>query len=228
MSATHANKNGVRYLYYVAHAVLRKHSPGPLSRVPAPELEATVVEAIRRHLKGGSTDPRSIPETDRELIARHLLRVTLNANEVLLHLRQDVAGNGPAVGQDESFERGKTTIAIPWAAPVVTPVKGIAHVPAYNTPMKPGSRELIAIAKARKWIQEVEHGHSFADIAHRDGKAERHIRHLAPLGLVSPRIVAAIIDGTIPAGLTVTALARRLPYSWAKQEEWISTRQYSG
>jgi hypothetical protein len=39
--------------------------------------------------------------------------VTLNANEVLLHLRQDVAGNGPAVGQDESFLRGKTTIAIP-------------------------------------------------------------------------------------------------------------------
>jgi hypothetical protein len=44
-------------------------------------------------------------------------------------------------------------------------------VPAYNTPMKPGSREvlLMAIAKARTCIKEVEHGHSFADIAHREG-----------------------------------------------------------
>jgi len=36
---------------------------------------------------------------------------------------------------------------------------------------------------------------------------------------VSPRIIAAIADGTAPAGLTVSGLAKALPYSWAEQEK---------
>ena len=78
---------------------------------------------------------------------------------------------------------------------------------------------LIAIAKARKWIKDVERGQSFADIARQEGKAERHVRHLAPLAFVSPRIITAIIDGTVPAGLTAMALAKRMPYSWTEQEQ---------
>ncbi len=52
-----------------------------------------------------------------------------------------------------------------------------------------------------------------------EGKAERHIRRLAPLAFVSPRIITAIIDGTASAALTATALATGLPYSWAEQEQ---------
>ena len=62
---------------------------------------------------------------------------------------------------------------------------------------------------------------SFAAIARREGKAERHIRLLVPLAFVSPRIVAAILDGTAPAGITVTALARALPWCWAEQERQV-------
>ena len=58
MTPTHTNKKGVRYRYYVSQAVLRQRSAGPLRRVPAPELEATVVGAIRRHLQANGTDPR--------------------------------------------------------------------------------------------------------------------------------------------------------------------------
>ena len=49
----------------------------------------------------------------------------------------------------------------------------------------------------------------------------RHIRLLAPLAFLSPRIVAAIVDGTAPADLTVTGLAKALPYSWIEQEERV-------
>jgi hypothetical protein len=38
---------------------------------------------------------------------------------------------------------------------------------------------------------------------------------------VSPRIIAAIAGGTAPADLTVTGLAKALPYSWAEQEKNI-------
>ena len=90
MTPTHTNKQGVRCRYYAPQAMLRQRSPGPIGRVPAPELEAAVTDAIRRYLQGDGTDPKPIPETDRELVERHLLRAALSGKELTLHLRQDI------------------------------------------------------------------------------------------------------------------------------------------
>src|SRR6201981_1944155 len=88
--------------------------------------------------------------------------------------------------------------------------------------MKAESRDalLIAIGKARGWIDDIRLGRfaSFAEIAEREAVGERHIRLLAPLALLSPRIIAAIAGGTAPAYFTATGLAKALPYSWAEQE----------
>jgi len=115
---------------------------------------------------------------------------------------------------------------VEWTSPVPAAVNGIIHVPAHNTPIKPGRRDalLIAIAKARKWIGDLADGRaaSFAVIARREGKLERQVRLLAPLAFLSPRIVSALLDGTAPAGLTLTALARALPDSWADQERRLA------
>jgi site-specific DNA recombinase len=101
-------------------------------------------------------------------------------------------------------------------------VKGILHEPSEKPAMKPESRDalLTAIAKARGWIDDIRLGRlaSFAEIAKREALCERHIRLLAPLAFLSPRIIAAIVDGTAAADLTVTGLAKALPYSWAEQE----------
>jgi hypothetical protein len=120
--------------------------------------------------------------------------------------------------------RQRISVITDCVAELGLPVKGIVHVPAHNTPMKPGGREtlLIAIAKARKWVKDIERGQTFADIADREGKAERHIRHLVRLAFVSPRIITAIIDGTAPAGITATTLMAGLSHSWAEQEQRIS------
>jgi site-specific DNA recombinase len=89
--------------------------------------------------------------------------------------------------------------------------------------MKPESRDalLTAIAKAREWIDDIRLGGitSLAEIAKRERRGERHIRLLAPLAFVSPRIIAAILDGTAPADLTVTGLAKALPF--AEQERSV-------
>jgi hypothetical protein len=81
-----------------------------------------------------------------------------------------------------------------------------------------GDALLTAIAKARAWIDDIRLGRlaSFSEIAERESQGERHIRLLAPLAFVSPRIIAAIARGTAPAYLTVTGLAKALPYSWAE------------
>jgi hypothetical protein len=154
------------------------------------------------------TAPASTPlvETDRELIERHLLRVTLSMTAITLHLRQEIAGSetsGPqGLPAADSPAAVPTKVTIPWMVPAAAPVKGIVHVPAHNTPMKPGSREtlLIALAKARQWVKGIERGQTFADIADREGKAERHIRHLMRLAFVSPRIITSIIRDRNPNG----------------------------
>src|SRR5260221_10464813 len=177
-----------------------------------------------------------LPDNDRDLVERHVERVTLTANHVELRLRQIVeqaqeldAHDGASTSQP-AISTIKT-IAIPWTSPVPAAVKGIIHVPAHNTPIKPGRREalLIAIAKARNWINDLAHGRvaSFAAIARREGKGERHIRLLAPLAFLSPRIVSALLDGTAPADLTVMALVRALPYSWTEQERRVGTKNFT-
>ena len=232
MSPTHANKRGARYRYYVSQAVLQGKPPPPglVSRVPAAEIEALVVAALRNHLNARGGGER-LPDNDRDLLERHLERVTLTPNHLELRLRELVeptqahdpvndGSSGPPIAN-------VTTITVPWSSPVPAAVKGIIHVPAHNTPIKAGRREalLIAIVKARQWIDDLAHGRaaSFAVIARREGKAERHIRLLAPLAFVSPRIVSALLDGTAPADLTLTKLARALPYCWAEQERRVGT-----
>jgi site-specific DNA recombinase len=229
MTPTHANKGGARYRYYVSQAVLqgRPPPPGVVGRVPAAEIEALVLAALRSHLSASSAGEQ-LPDNDRDLLERHLERVTLTPNHLELRLRQIIE---PAQSPDPAnTSAGRptaraTTMEVPWTSPVPAAVKGIIHVPAHNTPIKAGRREalLIAIAKARQWIGDLAHGRaaSFAVIARREGKAERHIRRLAPLAFVSPRIVSTLLDGTAPAKLTLTKLARALPYCWAEQERRV-------
>jgi hypothetical protein len=234
MSPTHANKRGARYRYYVSQAVLQGKPPPPglVSRVPAAEMEALVVVALRSHLSASSAGEQ-LPDDDRDLLERHLERVTLTPNHLELRLRELVEtaqAHDPANTSAGRPTASVTTMAVPWTSPVPAAVKGIIHVPAHNTPIKVGRREalLIAIAKARQWIDDLVHGRaaSFAVIARREGKVERHIRLLAPLAFVSPRIVAALLDGTAPADLTLTKLARALPYCWAEQERRVQLQRF--
>ena len=66
---------------------------------------------------------------------------------------------------------------------------------------------------------------SFEEIARSENKGERHIRYLAPLAFVSPRIVEAIVNGRAPADLTVSGLARTLPHNWTAQEHKIGIKR---
>ena len=224
MSPSHTNKGGARYRYYVSQAVLQGKplAAGSIGRVPAAEIEALVVTALRNHLKANGAERR---RHDRELVERHLERVTLTRKHIDLRLRQTASPRGTDADEDASrpvSEQLHDVTSLPWTGPVQAGVKGIIHVPAHNTPMTPSRRDalLMAIAKARNWVDELAHGRvgSFAVLARREGKVERHVRLLLPLAFVSPRIVSGLLDGTAPAGLTITALARALPWSWAEQE----------
>jgi site-specific DNA recombinase len=230
MSSTHTNKGGARYRYY---AVLQKkpQAPGSISRIPAAEVETLVLAALRNHLSASGAG-KQLSDNDRDLVAHHVERITLTANRIELRLRQIVDEAPPKLGSNVSASVSSgpaipiaKAIAIPWTSPVTAAAKGIIRVPAHNTPMAPSRRDalLIAIAKARQWMDDLAHARaaSFAVIARREAKVERHIRLLAALAFVSPRIVSALLEGCVPVDLTLTKFVRAVPWSWAEQERRV-------
>ena len=52
----------------------------------------------------------------------------------------------------------------------------------------------------------------------REGLSERYLRAQLPLAYLSPKVVEAVVNGTISADVTVTQLWSALPISWAEQE----------
>src|SRR5258705_5375521 len=75
MVPTHAAKAGLRYRYYVStpflHGEAKTASAGSVSRVPAPDIEDTVVKFLKEHLAaeqdGATTSP--VPLGDRSTLA---------------------------------------------------------------------------------------------------------------------------------------------------------------
>ena len=146
--------------------------------------------ALRDHVNDSGVDERSsIP--DRELIEGLVDRIIITSQKIEIQLRQEEAGanNGaiPAV------------LKVRWKGPQVPNAKGILHSPLAGPPMIADNRDVLltAIAKARAWIADLAESRaaSFAEIAKREGRVERHIRLLAPLAFVPPQFVSGIIDG---------------------------------
>src|SRR5271166_3067633 len=159
MSPTHSNKRGVRYRYYVSHALLQqqKTKAGQVARVPAPEIEALVLDGVRKQIASSIAEPAM---TDRELIQRHVERVNLKSEAVEVHFvppgdAAAVSSNGMA-----NAVQPPAKITLPWAAPSFAAVKGIVHAPSAKCTLKPESRDalLTAIAKVRSWIEDIRLG----------------------------------------------------------------------
>jgi site-specific DNA recombinase len=233
MTPTHANKRGVRYRYYVSHPLLQNRSEdaGSVRRVSAPDIERIVLDAVREHIENRTARQEEGSLGDRELIDEYVERIILKPNSIDILIRQqsepDDAGQPEydCTPNPDAHEGARTVIALPWSPPTSGTAKGILHEPSSPLPMSPDTREdlLTAIGKARHWMDDLVNGRaaSFAEIAKRENRVERHVRFLAPLAFLSPRIIRAIIGGNAPPSLTVTGLAKALPYSWVEQERRI-------
>ena len=99
MSPSFSAKNGVHYRFYVSSALLRgrKADVGSVRRVPAAEIESTVLAALKTHQQQGQSDraPASIGDVERVVIARDHLLIT-------------TAGTADGDGANQGFElRGR-------------------------------------------------------------------------------------------------------------------------
>jgi site-specific DNA recombinase len=225
MTPSHSNRDGVRYRYYVSHVLLQRRNKdaGRVARVPAIQLEKLVVETIQAKAWPGTEPTGGL--SDRGVIDRYVTRIIVRPDSIDIELREPTPASAPSLATEAPVIAGAvasstctTVISLPWSAPAFPSVKGVVHQPEAKPTLKGKTRDaiLLAIAKARSWIDGIASGRvaSFAEIAEREGKVERHIRLLTPLAFIPPRTLAAIIDGAGPHDATVTALAHAVPYRW--------------
>ena len=117
VTASHANKAGVRYRYYVSRPHLNGESKtasvGSVSRVPAAEIENAVVKSINEYLVARKEKPvSSIAEPiDRQTLLDQITRIDVYAGRIAVQLKSDDA--------DERSESSENhSISIPWQKPL--------------------------------------------------------------------------------------------------------------
>jgi site-specific DNA recombinase len=233
MTPTHTNKQGARYRYYVSHALLQKRNgeAGSVPRVPAHDIEILVINEIRERLGDAVVEHQTF-ETDRDMVDQQVERIIIRRGAIDIHL---INGPDSRPGHWQPDENRAPTpesapppiLTVAWTGVAATEVKGVLHSPSEKPRTTPESRDalLLAIAKARAWIDDLMRGRvtSFPEIAKQEGKVEDHVRFLARLAFVSPRVISAIIDGAVPVDFRVTDFAKRLTCSWSEQDRIIGT-----
>ena len=126
MVPTHATKAGVRYRYYVStpclHGEAKTASAGSASRVPAADIEDTVVKSLKEHLAANQSKSATatLPLGDHGDLAELVAGIVVHRDSLIIRLKSDNA--------DEASDRpDDRLLTIPWHKP---PSKEIPPDPA--------------------------------------------------------------------------------------------------
>src|SRR6478735_4501807 len=94
-------------------------------------------------------------------------------------------------------------------------------VPGEPTPRRVNHGLILAIARAKRWMQGLCDGRyqDTAEIARRFKLNDAHVRRLLRFGYLAPDIIEAIVEGRQPRALTVRRLLKGIPCAWADQRK---------
>ena len=235
MCATHASKNGVRYRYYVSQPYLRglaSPPPGAITRVPAADIEAAVVTALRKHLHSAPGAIKAPLSNDRDTIALCVSRVEIRKDQLAVW-RKPPPSHAASLDHisDETHagsaaDTNAAPLLIPWCKPPFRKAREIllpaSASPKQVRPMKAARRAslLMSIAHGRQWLDEIISGaaQDVEQIAARHKCSIRHVNMTLSMAFIAPGLVNAAIEGRVPRGIGVAAL-RDAPAEWSLQFE---------
>ena len=238
MCATHATKNGVRYRYYVAQPYLRglaSAPPGTITRVPATDIEAAIVSALKAQPQSAHKSVKAKKLADRDLVVSSVSRIEIRKNHLAVWLKPlpSQAGNGTSGDQagDETLpettaDPNATPLLIPWSKPpfkkareLLLPVS-VSRQQVRPIKVERRTKLLKSIARGRQWLDEITSGAAqrVEQIARRDHCSVRHINMTISLAFIAPGLVKAAVEGRLPRGIGVAAL-RDAPAEWSLQYE---------
>lgn len=77
-----------------------------------------------------------------------------------------------------------------------------------------------ALARGHRWMAMLTSGEarSLKDIAAREGVDSSYVGRMLNLTTLAPDLVAAILDDTVPSGVTLLDLAINPPVLWEEQQ----------
>ncbi len=196
MTPVVGRKGPVQYRYYASSAATqgRHDQAGSVPRVSAPDIEAAVLEVLRQSREVHGSEGGG----DEELVRSALDRATLTAGFVDLRLR--------TVGGEFEDRR------IAWSAPRNRQRRLVIDSPCEVTPSPidatARARLLMAIVKARTWLQELINSDlsTIGEIAKRENCTERSVRMTLSLAFLPPTIIKAAIDGSLERTASITKL----------------------
>jgi len=215
MSPSHVSKRGIKYRYYLSSPLLhgQPERVGSVRRVPAAEVEALVGSAVREHIED------STEIADRDLIRDHVVRVDIQADQLVLELKAGASSDPPSAVDSE-----RHVVRIPWKK---TPMKRRREIimpapvsPHDRRPIRAETRATLvaSIARGRRWLDEVVAGTvtSVEQIAARDKCSIRQVNMTISLAFLAPKLVQAAVEGRLPRGIGVTRL-HDAPAEWSRQ-----------
>ncbi|MGC1937319.1 MAG: recombinase family protein [Pseudolabrys sp.] len=234
MCATHATKNGVRYRYYVSQPYLRGIAtppPGAITRVPAADIEAALIRALKANLRSALGPAGAENPFDHGLIASSVSRIEIRKDQLVVWLRPSTsdAANADQTSDETpglTSDTNATPLLIPWCKPPFRKAREIllpASVSRHQVrPLNAERRAslLKSIARGRQWLNEIVSGavHDVEQLARRHKCSVRHVNMTISMAFIAPSLVEAAVQGRLPRGIGVASL-RDAPAEWSLQYE---------
>lgn len=245
LSPQHTAKQVKRYRYYAS--LPRSAADNlPTWRIPAGELEETVVAKVRAFLlndgavhdaitcfsPGGAAIERAIFQA--RMLAEDLASPSVGAHRKLLRLISRVEVHAERVDvhlcRAALLDGNEAPAAPPLLLSVPTRiVKGPKEVRLVVGSGEPSAKDqrdsslikLVTRAWAARRAIEERPDETVEQIATSQGYGLRHFRVLLRIGYLAPEITTAILEGRHPVGLTREKIARMsdLPLDWIEQAE---------
>jgi site-specific DNA recombinase len=237
MTPSHAAKNGVRYRYYISSVLIQGQADkaATLNRVPAAEIEAVIVSALRKHLKDHSNnklEAQGSPSlSDQDLISTHIARVDVKQDHLAVQLsgkpdQQDRKQDQVLSRKGDARDHANPNImVIPWRKPpskrpreIILPPGGSSHQDSRPIRAETRARLVTAIAKGRRWLAELVAGTviNVEQIATTENCTVRQVNMTISLAFLAPNLVQAAVDGRLPRGVGIANL-RDAPSEWSLQ-----------
>jgi hypothetical protein len=239
LTPTHTTRRGKRMRYYVSNRLLSGHARDDASgwRLPAPALEQAIARVVADHIEACADRQALIACPSAESAARTGKRARTLAQQIRRDegmVLRDVIVAGRIAPGVITVELSRRVVAVAIGVPaedlsgdalaVEAPFqlrrRGVeTRIIAGNPETAPDRVLVQRLADADRWVAALRAGKQLSGIARRDGHSPSYIRVRSQIAFLSPRIQAAILDGTQPAGLSLERIIRTgVPLDWSEQE----------
>ena len=239
LTPSHTRRHGRRYLYYVSNRLIAG-GPDPTGwRLPARHLENTLRSLVAGHLRSArdrhaltrTPDARQAArlaglcdafiariDADPEAIATLIAAGRLGPGSISLDLAPD-----PIAAALEPAPEGLSPALLSLTAPAVLRRRGVETrlvMGVEREATDPTLRQ--ALTEACAGAAALKAGASLTHLATKARASDTHLRRRVPLAFLSPRLQAAILEGRLPAGVTLEhLLAAALTPNWEEQERQV-------